>query len=108
MIRATSDKSFTGIKSFEQRLGDQFFRFRLKISHRSDDLTRLEFLEPAAKKGHVIVKRGRQSWKLGSDSQEPTHYKQYQPVVAHSSIRRKAILGLPRWKSDVCVHTLQL
>ncbi len=77
MMRASSDTSFTGIKRFEQRLGNQYFRFRMKISHQPPDLMRLEFLEPVVKRGFIVIRRGGQSWKIGSVTQEPVHFRRF-------------------------------
>ncbi len=66
MIQASSNANYTGVKSFEQRVGNQFFRFRMKVSHQAPDNTRLEFLEPAPKKGQVVIAHGRESWKMES------------------------------------------
>lgn len=76
MLQAKSDIHFTGTKCFEQKVGDQFFRFRMKITCRGNDKTRVEFLEPYSKKGQVIVQQGKNSWRLGSPATEPVNYRQ--------------------------------
>ncbi len=75
MVTAGSRNSFSGIKTVEQKSGNQFFRFRMKIDHLAPDSTRMEFLEPEAKRGQIVVKRGSCSWRWGQEDRQPTHFK---------------------------------
>ncbi len=77
MVRATSKGNFVGVKSFEQKMGGQTFRFRMKISHAAPDLTRLEFLEPHAKQGQVVVTQGKEPWRLDQPDSQPVHFKRF-------------------------------